>query len=141
MFKRSALAVALFLAGTIDGLTAGNQPYLYELVQKQPYRTTYKALMREVQPPQDYLIEALEQRGSYRGLYSASEEIEAGGSTYRIALVCPANDSCAESGSAFLFTTDGRKAWAEIRDGDKPVAYLGNPDNALKQALDKTLDD
>jgi len=120
---------------------ADHEPYLYEMVQKQPYRDTYKALINGVQPPQDYLIEALEQKGGYLGLYSASEAIEVEGSTYRIALACPANDACTEFGSAFLFTTDGRKAWAETRDGDKPAAYLGNPNNAQKQALDKRLDD
>ncbi|MGO4337761.1 hypothetical protein AB4037_22855 [Labrys sp. KB_33_2] len=144
---RVIVASALFLG--LAGAALAQQPTYNEQVEKefpaldrlvkaQPYKGAYGALLKELSPVPDYLSDVLRRKGDY--MTFGSKQVSIDGSPYRVAMVCPTNVTCAEYGSVFLFTADGRQAWAEIRDGDKPV-YLGGPSTGQKQALDKAFDE
>lgn len=113
-------------------------PALDKLVKAQPYKGAYSGLLKELSPVPDYLSGVLRRKGDY--MTFGSKQVNVGGSPYRVAMVCPTNVTCSEYGSVFLFTADGRQAWAEVRDGDRPV-YLGRPSAAQKQALDQAFDE
>ncbi|QEN86698.1 hypothetical protein FZC33_10305 [Labrys sp. KNU-23] len=144
---RAIVAGALFFG--LTGATLAQQPSYNEQVEKefpaldrlvkgQPYKSAYAALLKELSPVPDYLSGVLKRKGDY--MTFGSKQVSVDGSPYRVAMVCPTNVTCAEYGSVFLFTADGRQGWAEIRDGDKPV-YLGGPNAAQKQALDQAFDE
>lgn len=142
---RAILAAALFfgLAGAATAETYNEQverefPALDRLVKTQPHRKAYSALLKEMPSAPDYLSAVLKGRGRY--MTFGSKEVTVEGAPYRVSMVCPVNVTCAEYGSVFLFTAKGDQAWAEIRDGDKPV-YLGDPSEAQKEALDKAYEE
>jgi hypothetical protein len=115
-----------------------DQPYLYDLVKRQPYKNAYASLMEEMSEPPDYAMDVFKPNGNY--LAFPAKSVKVGSWDYTIAMICEPNVTCAEYGAVFLFTSDGNKAWGAIRDGDKPETYLGNPSDSQKQALDQAFD-
>ncbi|WP_448952242.1 hypothetical protein [Labrys neptuniae] len=144
---RAIVASALFLG--LAGAALAQQPTyndevekefpaLDRLVKTQPYKKSYGALLKEMSPAPDYLHAVLKGKGDY--MTFGSKQVTVDGLSYRAAMVCPTNVTCSEYGSVFLFSAKGTQAWAEIRDGDKPV-YLGDPSDSQKQALGKVFDE
>ena len=143
---RILVAAALTLGGIglgtlgleMSGPAFAEEPYLHDLVKKQPYKNAYASLMEEMSEPPDYAMDVFKDRGDY--LTFPVKPVKVGAWTYRLAAICPTNVTCAEYGSVFLFTADGKRAWGAVRDGDKAEVYLGDPSDAQKQALDNAFD-
>ncbi|HKU99465.1 MAG TPA: Ivy family c-type lysozyme inhibitor [Vineibacter sp.] len=127
-----AMGLSLFM-----GSAQAAEPYLYELIKQPAYRTSLSALLRPLGERDGYLVEVLKEKGNY--LAFPSRQVTVDGRPYRLVTACEPRMDCKESGSAFLFTPAGDRAWALVYRTGMPETYLGAPSEGQKLVLDDAL--
>ncbi|MFJ7882933.1 Ivy family c-type lysozyme inhibitor [Pseudomonas sp. NPDC096917] len=108
--------------------------YLFDIASKEPYKKAYEAMFTFP-----------EWVRSGQGTSSPVQNVVLGGQTYTLGQMCKPHD-CADNQFIVVFSPDKTKAWGLLatRSSDDRVfntQMLGEPDNAVRDLLNKTLAD
>ena len=134
-----AAALTLSLSAPVVAQEEVSGPYLYQLVAKQPFKEAMAVLSESVSNPPSLMKKAINPKAKLLAMPSKIKQID--GETYRLVMVCEPQMICVEYGGVFMFSKDGKRAWAAIREGDAASIFLGNPDRGQKKALDDFFDE
>src|SRR5690242_14162133 len=115
--RRLAVLVALALATAAYGA----EPYLFDLLETEPYRTSWDRLLIGESGIPDWVIAFSE---TYDGVANPSRILRLNGAAYLFASVCKPHD-CPGNQLKVLFGPGGSPAWALLTE-DGAKRWLGN---------------
>lgn len=127
-----ALVLGLALLASPVGAQTSGKPHaadkrqLYELIAREPYRSTWNRLILPVLKDHRWLKGA-------RGVWSPVETITADNATFTVRVLCRPH-GCAENRISVIFEVDGRRAVAALRS-PAGTQWLGQPGETERKAL------
>ena len=124
--RRIAVLVALMSATAAHGA----EPYLFELLKQEPYRTSWEVLFSAETNIPDWVVVFSDK---YDGVATPSRIVRLNGADYRFASVCKPHD-CAGNELNVLFGPGGSPAWALLTENGAR-RWLGNPDDRIRGAI------
>ena len=129
---RSMIVAAALLA---SGAAVAEEPtFLFDALRLPRYKTSWTALIKDVQPTPDWLLHFNEYDGEAGDLKAVTID----GKPYKLSFVCKPED-CKGHKFEVLFTGDGGRAYGALGGGDEPPAFFGAPDAAQQDALTKAI--
>lgn len=116
---------------------SAEEPYLFDLLRKPPYRTAWVAMLRHERHLQPWLAGVAASNGACVG--SPSRWVTEGARKFRYATVCRAH-ACRADFVWVVFDVGGKHAWALHNlpgvDGEQ-VRWYGKPDVAMRSLLQR----
>ena len=106
------------------------EAYLYDLLQTQPYKSTWISLMRSPYIPK-WLFEYAKE---FDGPTTPIVRITSGNSAYLFGSVC-ITGSCDEQTFFYLFLADGTKAWGALLTNGSHLRFVGDNNNDAERIL------
>lgn len=104
---------------------------LYELIAREPYRSSWNRMIAPVLKHDRWLKGA-------RGVWSPPQMVAADGAHFRVYFLCKPHD-CADSKIAAIFEPNGRHAYGAFRNA-AGTQLLGAPGPSVRKALLGALD-
>ena len=132
-----ALALALLngAAWASNAAWAQQAPYMFDVLQKPAYRTSWEKLIKAVQPTPDWLAQFSR---NFDGVSGPMVSSTIDGKAYEMYFVCKPQD-CASRKFEVLFEVTSKRAFGALGGGGAPPEFYGAPDPALQDALTKAL--
>ena len=111
--------------------SAQSAPYLFDLLKRPAFRTSFDALFANERNVAEWII-VFQKTGN--GVCGPSKRVQAGGSVYLVADVCKPRD-CGDNHLQVLFTENGSRATALLRSpqGQRWFGTPGPQERALLQ--------
>jgi hypothetical protein len=122
--------VAVLVALTLATTAYGAEPYLFDLLDKKPYRIAWDGLLSVKGGIPDWVLAFSK---TYVGVATPSRIVRLNGADYRFAFVCKPHD-CAGNELKVLFGPSGNPAWALLIDNDRK-RWLGDPDEQIRRTI------
>jgi hypothetical protein len=130
--RRLAILAVTLLTGAAS---AEESPYLFDVLAKGPYRTSWEKLMKEVQPTPDWLLRFSK---DFDGVSGQLVQVSIDGKPYQLAFVCEPQ-RCAQRRFEVMFDATSKKAYGALSfDGEAP-AFYGDPTPAMQEQMAKAL--
>jgi hypothetical protein len=129
------LAVSLAFTLVAGAALADDASFLFDALQKGPYRMAWDKLMKDVQPTPDWLVQF---NKNFDGVAGEFTPITIEGKPYLLSFVCKPQD-CADRKFEVLFDADGAHAYGALGGRDDEPAFFGAPPPALHDALAKAV--
>jgi hypothetical protein len=129
------IAAPLALCLLAGAAHAQGGPLLFDVLLKPSYRASWERLMKEVQPPPDWLADFSQ---SFNGVVGPMKPVTIEGKNYELYFVCKPHDCAAHKFEA-MFEAATKRGYGALGGGaDAPVFY-GAPTAAMQEALAKAL--
>jgi Inhibitor of vertebrate lysozyme (Ivy) len=125
---RIAALLAFFLVAS--GAGAQDKPFLFDVLLKPAYRAGWEKLMKEMQPPPDWLAQFAR---NFDGVAGPMKPATIEGKAYELYFVCKPHD-CAAKKFEVMFDATRRAYGALVNDG-APAVFYGNPTPPMQEAL------
>lgn len=135
-----ALALVALLIGTTAAAASGvasAEEYLYDVLAKPGYRTSWNALLRGEKQLDPWLAQYARTKN---GPTAPGATVTLGGTRYQIHHVCKVHD-CGDNMFYVMFGFDGARAWGLLLIKGKDERFFGLPDEEMKHALRTAAED
>jgi hypothetical protein len=106
--------------------SAGEGRYLFDVVAKEPYRTSWSRLIQPLRKAEPWLVQA-------QGVASPAEMITVDGATFEVFSLCKPHD-CADNQMKALFSAGGARAYGMFRSLNG-IQVFGQPNTTQLKAL------
>ena len=135
MILKRALAAALIVSFATP-VFAEDAAFLFDLLREKPYRASWEALMKIVQPTPDWLVQF---NKNFDGVSGSLAQTSVDGKTYEISYVCKPED-CANHRFVIAFeVATPPHAFGALGGKDNSPAFYGDPSPALQAMMNKAL--
>lgn len=125
---RMWMMVALF--SILSSTCRCQEVYLYDILQTQPYKTTWISLMRSHYIPK-WLFEYTKE---FDGPTTPIVRISSKNSAYLFGSVCRTG-SCGEQTFFYLISEDGTQAWGALLTNGSHLRFVGNSNSDAESIL------
>jgi hypothetical protein len=135
MMLKRAFAAALVLSFALPAFAEG-PAFLFDILREKPYRASWEALMKDVQPTPDWLVQF---NKNFDGVSGSLVQASADGKTYDLSFVCKPED-CANHRFVVAFEAAATPhAYGALGGKNNSPAFYGDPSPALQAAMNKAL--
>ena len=131
---RRAVACILSIVVLASTASAGDQPYLFDMLKKPAYRAAWDALLTGEKDVPPWLAKYAK---TLNGPSGPGQMVRIRDSDYQLNDVCKTHD-CGNNYFIVLFAPSGQRAWGLLRINGDTQRFFGNPDEEKKRVMSET---
>ena len=129
--RAAKILFVLVISGLVSGVAFADEPYLFDLLKQQAYRTAWNAMMHGEKNIPKWITTFAK---TFDGVATPAQTVEVGGQSDLLASVCKPHD-CGGNELYVLFAPRGAKAWGMLMEGENNPRWFGSPGAAEQAAL------